>query len=159
MKKRLPIFFAALLLAGCGTTAGIGFANFLESAANARIIAVASQAGAASIFASLGGNISPDAQAALSSAAAGVIDTAGTGVVWAIGEALRGKQGTSSAAKSGVLTATLTANAGAPAKIAYPVAKAVTALTIEGIPADAANEAVAVTVQSVAHQRGKRCAL
>lgn len=141
------------LLPGCGTTGGIGVADFLESPTNAKILAVASQAGAASILASTGNKLSPDMQSALTAAAAPVLNTAGTGIVWAIGEALRGKQGTSAAASAPGLASAITTNAGAPASVASPVAKAVTTLVNSGIPPNAANEAVAVVVQSVAASR------
>lgn len=159
MKNRILLFsemlLACVVLAACGTTGGIAVANWLESPTNAKIIAAASQAGAASIMASTGSKLPPEAQAALTAAAAPVLNTAGTGIVWAIGEALRGKQGTPAAAKAGVLTAAITTNAGAPSAIAGPVARAVTALAASGVPASIANEAVAVVVQSVASQRDK----
>ena len=150
--------FISLLatLTGCGTTGGAAFADFLQSPVGARIIDVAANAGAASLLASTGQDLTPEAREALHSATSPLISTVGTGVVWAIGDALRGKQGTRAAANAPVLAATLATNAAAPATVAWPVAEAVRALTSAGVPPSVANEAVAVAVQAVAAQRDRR---
>lgn len=151
--KHLLISTVALALFGCGTPAGISTANFLESPATANIISMAASIGAASLVASAGKKLDPTQQQALIAAASAAASGVGTGTVWAIGEALRTKQGTSTAATASSLAPAIVSQAGAVAAVAQPVAQAVSALQASGVPADKANEAVAVTVQAVAAQK------
>lgn len=149
----VTLFAASAMLSGCGTNTGTSVANFLESPTNAKILSAASQAGAAAIANSTGKGLTPEQNQALAAAVAPTLSGVGTGVVWAIGEALRSKQGTTDAAKAVPVSAAVSIGSGAPASVANPVAVAVSKLAELGIPANVANEAVAVAVQSVASAR------
>lgn len=152
---KTPLLLLAILLTSCGTPAGISTANFLESPATANIISMAASIGAASLVASAGKKLDPTQQQALIAAASAAASGVGTGTVWAIGEALRTKQGTAGAAAPASLAPAIVSQAGAVAAVAQPVANAVSALQASGVPADKANEAVAVTVQAVAAQKSQ----
>lgn len=150
--KRLALILT-ITLASCGTPAGISTANFLESPATANIISMAASIGAASLVASAGKKLDPTQQQALIAAASAAASGVGTGTVWAIGEALRTKQGTAGAASPASLAPVIVSQAGAPIAVSLPVATAVSALQATGVSSDKANEAVAVTVQAVAAQK------
>lgn len=141
------------VVSGCGTTTGIAVADFLQSPANQKIINIAASAGANSLMANTGDKVSPEMRDALREAATAGISGIGNGTVWAIGEALRTKQATPDAAKAPALALTVASVSGAPSTVARPIALAVRNLSGAGVSADAANEAVAVAVQSVAAQR------
>lgn len=133
------VAFLAIGLIGCAAVA-----DFLESPTNAKVISIASSVGGASLTHSLGSKVTPDQEAILQSAATAAIETTSTGAIWWFAEWLRSKQSTPSAAKAGVIAA-----GGVP----LPVASAVPALVATGVPPDAANEAVAMTVQTVASKK------
>lgn len=134
----------AFLIAGMFLSGCAGTADFLESPTNARILAIASNAGAASITSALGTKVTPNQQVIIQDAAGAAINTASTGAVWFFAEWLRTKQGTPQAAKAGIIAA-----GGVPVN----VAKAVPALVATGVPPDVANEAIAMTAQAVAANR------
>lgn len=147
------VFCLMLIQSGCGTTGGIAVADFLQSPANAKIINIAASAGANALMASTGDKVTPEMRDALREAATAGVSGIGNGAVWAIGEALRTKQSTPDAAKAVPLATVIASDSGAPSTVARPVALAVRNLTSAGAPPDAANEAVAVAMQSVAAQR------
>ena len=144
------LWFASLYLTGCGTPVGIATANLLESPTNQAIINFAVDAGVNSLVASVGGKIPTQAQAPLTAAASSVVASVSSGVIYSIAQALRTKQGTTQAAIPASLTQAATYIGGAPADIAPAIATAVQTLAGQGVPADAANEAVAATLDATA---------
>lgn len=155
--KTLPLSLVAALLIpillltpGCGTPAGIAVADFLESPANQAVITAASNGIAVSLTNSLGSKFNANAatEQATQVAISSLINGVTSGGAYAAAQALRTKQSTDKAAAPGAITAAVT-QSGTP-EIAPVVATAVTNLTKTGVPADAANEAVASALDAVA---------
>jgi hypothetical protein len=145
------IALAGWLLQGCGTPTGIAVANFLESPANTAVVGGIVNGESAALIESATGktNLTADQQSQLTAVASTAASGVSTGVLWAIGEALRTKQGTIESATAGNLAPAIVNQAGATAAVAQPIAQAVQNLAASGVPPQVANEAVALAVQSV----------
>lgn len=149
----VALLLPALALTGCGTPVGIAFANFLDSPENQAIVKIGVQAGVDSLIESYGSKIPDGARTQLEAAAIAAGSSLTTGLIYASAQALRTKQGTSQDVSTAALTATATTQAAVPSAVALPIARAVTALNNQGVPADAANEAVAQTLDAVANAK------
>lgn len=139
---------ALLLVVGCLSLAGCaGFADFLESPTNQKILTIASNAAAASLTQSIGGKLDPAARDAIQAASGAAINGASSAAVFGLAELIRSKQATKDAATAkGIADAAR--NAGVP-DLALPVAKAVVAVG-KTAPPDQANEAVAASLDALA---------
>ncbi len=137
-KTYLVAALALVAFVGCATVADV-----LESQPTAAVISLASQAGAATLTNATGMSPTSAQTAILNTAASAAIKTTTTDAVWWFAEWLRSKQSTTSAAKTGVLAT----------QVPVPIASSVTKLAATGIPADIANEAIAMTISAVAAQR------
>lgn len=148
-------FVAVAYFAGCGTPQGISVANFLESPANTAIVGSVVNGESAALIEQATGKskLSPDEQSQLTAVASTAMSGVSTGVLWAIGEALRTKQGTIQSATASNLVPAIVTQGGASGAVAQPIAQAVQNLAASGIPPQTANEAVAIAVQSVAEAK------
>jgi hypothetical protein len=134
---------------GCGTQAGINAANVLESPAMAAIVQFGVDAGVNSLIASAGSKIPASAEAPLSQAADAAANGVATSILYAAAQALRTQQSTPQSASPSTLAA-VTQQAGVSSAVAPVIASAVQQLAAKGVPADAANEAVAATLDATA---------
>lgn len=143
-------FYSAyvLLLCSCGTPFGIGVANFLDSPANKALLQFASSAATAYLTQNLDGrNLTPEEESAIRDATKAAISGIGSGAASAAAVALRTHQSTPQAADPSTLQSSVASFGAAPAapRIATSIA-----LLSDTVPADKANEAIAVALDAVA---------
>lgn len=139
MKTRLIIVATcalALAVAGCA-----GVADFLESPANDGVLDIASTVTAGFVSSQIGTKVTPEQNQIITDAAKAAIKTSSKGAVYWFAEWLRSLQSTKHDVNTNMIATQVTdpVIAAAPAK-----------LNNTGVPADVANEAVALTLQTVA---------